>query len=60
MFLILTKEFKIDLKTGNGIIQPGNGINSPSSWPLIQNFLLQNAFFIFTKEVKLKALLTYI
>ena len=58
MFLILTKEFKIDLKTGNGIIQPENGINS--SWPLIQNFLLQNAFFIFTKEVKLKALLTYL
>ena len=58
MFLILTKEFKIDLKTGNGIIQPENGINS--SWPLIQNCLLQNAFFIFTKEVKLKALLTYL
>ena len=41
MFLIFTKELKIDLKTGNGI-------NSPSSWPLIQNFLLQNTFFIFT------------
>ena len=46
MFLIFTKELKIDYKTGTGIIQPGNGINSSSSWPMIQNFLLQNTFLL--------------
>ena len=60
MVLIFTKELKIDFKTGNGIIQTGNEMNSPSSWPLIQNFLFQNIFFIFTKEVKPKAVLTYL
>ena len=34
MSLILNKEFIIDLKTGNGIIQKGNGIMSPASCPL--------------------------
>ena len=30
------------MKTGNGIIQTGNGIISPTSWPLAKNHILQN------------------
>ena len=30
------------LKTGHGIIQKGNAIISPISWPLIKKLILQN------------------
>ena len=40
IFSILTKEFK----TGNRIIQTGNGIIYPISRPLIKKLLLQNVF----------------
>ena len=32
------------MKTGNGIIQTGNGIISPISWPLIKKLLLQKVY----------------
>jgi len=32
------KGSKSIFKIGNGIIQTGNGIISPTSWPLIKNF----------------------
>ena len=41
MFLNWSKGFKINFKTGNRIIQNGNGIISSTSRPLIQKFLLQ-------------------
>ena len=37
-FLYLPRSSKLVFKTGNEIIQTGYGINSPTSWPLIENF----------------------
>ena len=49
-----TKDFSFDLrssklifKTGNGIIQTGNWIISPTSRPLIKKLLLQNVSHLF-------------
>ena len=38
---------KIIFKTGNGIIQTGNRIISPTSTPLIKQLLLQNIYHFF-------------
>ena len=59
MSLILTKEFIIDFQnrkwnyhTGNGIIQTGNGIVSPTCRPMIEKLLLQDVS-PFPKEFKI-------
>ena len=39
-------------KTGNKMIEIGNGIISLTSWPLIKK-LLPKDFFHFTKEIKI-------
>ena len=41
-FLFDLRGSKLIFKTGNGIIQTGNGINSPTSRPLIQKLFLHN------------------
>ena len=40
-FWLLPTSPKLVLKTGNRIIQTGNGIISPISWPLIKKHILQ-------------------
>ena len=40
MFVPFAKKSKLDLKTGNGIIQTGNEIISPTSGPSIKKRLL--------------------
>ena len=45
-FLYLPKSLELIFKTGYGIIQTGNGIISPTSWPLIKKLLLQHPLHI--------------
>ena len=53
-FSYVPRGSKLSFKTGNGIIQTGNGIISPTFGPLIKKVLLQDVFFfIFTKEIKI-------
>ena len=51
MFPTCTNESKTGLTTGNGIIQAGNGMISPTSWAPIKNFFYK-MFFAFTNESK--------
>ena len=47
VFLIFTKEFKIDLKNRKWNHPTGNGTISPTSGPLIEKLLLQDVLHFF-------------
>ena len=53
-FLFSPRSSKLIFKKENGIVQPGNWINSPSSWPLIQNILLQFFFSYLPRSLNQK------
>ena len=47
--LFVPRGSKLIFKTGNGIVQTGNGIISPTSRPPIKKLLLLNVFYLFQR-----------